>query len=389
MNLKSLFVAILMALVSVVIASAQQPGVYTVTSSSRLNVRATPSKSGALITKLQPGSEVSVLSVDGAWACVELANGRRGYVSSKYIEYRHSFNYEITTTATTKYVRSTDWVKEMFDNKGSSPTTALVLAVILALITIGSFFLDLDDNSGGALAIMAILLIGSCGCVLGILDYGPGKDIVSNNVLYVIALVVMAAVCLSQARLYMSLFDGLSDGMYGADSDDIEKGVTIPVVGGGLMGIVRALCGLFDWEVPEWSFVVLLCFVGLGCIFIMKAAFSGDGVLSGLLMCVLAFGGAWMASIEVTIIIYSTYGLLVILFLAAALLSDGGGVGVPSMSSSSSGGGSGSGSSSRNPEFFHYDNIHQHKAGKYINSNTFRELNGTEWHRSGGSWHRW
>lgn len=57
---------------------------YRVTSSSRLNVRRSPSTSGAVIGTFKSGQEITVMSINNGWAKVEF-NNTVGYVSAKYI----------------------------------------------------------------------------------------------------------------------------------------------------------------------------------------------------------------------------------------------------------------------------------------------------------------
>lgn len=57
---------------------------YRVTSSSRLNVRRSPSTSGAVLGTFKSGQEITVMSINNGWAKVEF-NNTVGYVSAKYI----------------------------------------------------------------------------------------------------------------------------------------------------------------------------------------------------------------------------------------------------------------------------------------------------------------
>lgn len=57
---------------------------YKVTSSSRLNVRKTPSTSGVILGTFKSGQEITVLSISNGWAKVEF-NNAFGYVSARYI----------------------------------------------------------------------------------------------------------------------------------------------------------------------------------------------------------------------------------------------------------------------------------------------------------------
>ena len=52
--------------------------------SSRLNLRAAPSTSSAILTKLDDGDIVRVLAANGSWVRIE-ASGRTGYVQSRYL----------------------------------------------------------------------------------------------------------------------------------------------------------------------------------------------------------------------------------------------------------------------------------------------------------------
>lgn len=57
---------------------------YRVTSSSRLNVRRSPSTTGSVLGTFKSGQEITVLSINNGWAKVEF-NNSVGYVSAKYI----------------------------------------------------------------------------------------------------------------------------------------------------------------------------------------------------------------------------------------------------------------------------------------------------------------
>ena len=69
--------------VSAVAASAQ-PRDAVVDGSSYINLRADASNSADIITTLDEGTELTVLSVDGEWCCVEWEN-QTGYVNANYI----------------------------------------------------------------------------------------------------------------------------------------------------------------------------------------------------------------------------------------------------------------------------------------------------------------
>lgn len=52
----------------------------------KLNVRAAPNPSGAVITQLSGGSEVVVLQDVGEWSLVEYAPGKTGYLADQYLK---------------------------------------------------------------------------------------------------------------------------------------------------------------------------------------------------------------------------------------------------------------------------------------------------------------
>lgn len=66
------------------LASAFADTNYRVSSASRLNVRKSPSTSGALVGTLKSGEEITVLSISKGWAKIEFGKSY-GYVSAKYI----------------------------------------------------------------------------------------------------------------------------------------------------------------------------------------------------------------------------------------------------------------------------------------------------------------
>lgn len=69
---------------ALVVVSAMAENNYKVTSSSRLNVRKSPSTTGQILGTFESGQQIEVLNIDKGWAKVKF-NGRTGYVSVKYI----------------------------------------------------------------------------------------------------------------------------------------------------------------------------------------------------------------------------------------------------------------------------------------------------------------
>lgn len=69
---------------ALVVVSAMAENNYKVTSSSRLNVRKSPSTTGHILGTFESGQKIEVLNIDKGWAKVKF-NGKTGYVSAKYI----------------------------------------------------------------------------------------------------------------------------------------------------------------------------------------------------------------------------------------------------------------------------------------------------------------
>lgn len=57
---------------------------YVNTASGKLNVRAAPNSKASLITKLEKGTEVTIIGENGDWYKIQI-NNKAGYVSKKYI----------------------------------------------------------------------------------------------------------------------------------------------------------------------------------------------------------------------------------------------------------------------------------------------------------------
>ncbi len=69
---------------ALVVVTAMAENNYKVTSSSRLNVRKSPSSTGQILGTFESGQQIEVLNIDKGWAKVKF-NGKTGYVSAKYI----------------------------------------------------------------------------------------------------------------------------------------------------------------------------------------------------------------------------------------------------------------------------------------------------------------
>lgn len=80
--MRTKLIVTLIMLLTVVVAFADNS--YKVTSSSRLNVRKSPSKTSTVIGTFESGQQIEVLSVSNGWAQVRY-NDKTGYVSARYI----------------------------------------------------------------------------------------------------------------------------------------------------------------------------------------------------------------------------------------------------------------------------------------------------------------
>lgn len=81
MNIKRIVSTTMMALI---VVTAMAENNYKVTSSSRLNVRKSPSTSASVLGIFNRGQQIEVVSISKGWAKVKY-NGKVGYVSEKYI----------------------------------------------------------------------------------------------------------------------------------------------------------------------------------------------------------------------------------------------------------------------------------------------------------------
>lgn len=71
-------------MMALIVVTAMAENNYKVTSSSRLNVRKSPSTSATVLGTFNSGQQIEVISISKGWAKVKY-NGKVGYVSEKYI----------------------------------------------------------------------------------------------------------------------------------------------------------------------------------------------------------------------------------------------------------------------------------------------------------------
>lgn len=146
---------------------------YRVTSSSRLNVRRTPTTSGVILGTLSSGQEITVLSITKGWAKIEFKN-TTGYVSAKYIaELPKKIEEEPEVEEVEEVVEETPVVEEtvavqpirQFDTKVATPLTIgsfMPESINLYLAVQGGFgwsnFLWSDGSVNGTMSYSADVL---------------------------------------------------------------------------------------------------------------------------------------------------------------------------------------------------------------------------------------
>lgn len=70
---------------NVTLAPAAAECIGTVTGSG-VNVRAGPGTEYAILTQLEISTQVTVIGVEDGWARVRLADGREGFISTRFVE---------------------------------------------------------------------------------------------------------------------------------------------------------------------------------------------------------------------------------------------------------------------------------------------------------------
>ena len=85
--------------------TTSQAGIVTL-SSGRLNVRSSASTNGSIITSLENGSYITLISRSGNWYYVEYAEGKFGYCHKDYIKLDSGKTARVSTQSTSLNVRS-------------------------------------------------------------------------------------------------------------------------------------------------------------------------------------------------------------------------------------------------------------------------------------------
>lgn len=85
--------------------NTSQAGIVTL-SSGRLNVRNTASTNGLIITTLENGSYITLISKSGNWYYVEYSDGKFGYCHKDYIKLDSGKTAKVSTQSTSLNVRS-------------------------------------------------------------------------------------------------------------------------------------------------------------------------------------------------------------------------------------------------------------------------------------------
>lgn len=108
-------------------AETPQAGIVR-TASTRLNVRSGPSTQNAVLTGLEKGSYVTLISKSGNWWKVEFGAGRYGYCSADYIEPIQSYTETVCADGSRLNIRSGPSTGYSILSQYADGSTALVLS---------------------------------------------------------------------------------------------------------------------------------------------------------------------------------------------------------------------------------------------------------------------
>lgn len=159
--MRTIFLMLFIMFSALLPLSVSADDIYVVTSSSKLNVRSQPSRSGTVIAQLRPGQEVRCIGTNGTWKHLRLDNGRQGYASAQFLSYRRPVNLQVNNPAP-QSERSSSW--------WASPTGMIIILIIVSFC-LGQLiqFLDIEGWFG---ALLAALSIGSyLGGIVGLLSW--------------------------------------------------------------------------------------------------------------------------------------------------------------------------------------------------------------------------
>ena len=137
--------------------SESYAGTYTVTASS-LNVRSTPSTSGAKVGVLPNGAQVTVTSANGSWAAVSY-NGISGYCSMDYL--KQAAAQTTTTEETTTPAETTTTTAETTTTAASQQDTEPAETTPIDMNRVDEAYVSLygDVNCDGTIDILDAVLL--------------------------------------------------------------------------------------------------------------------------------------------------------------------------------------------------------------------------------------
>lgn len=137
--------------------SESYAGTYTVTASS-LNVRSTPSTSGAKVGVLPNGAQVTVTSANGSWAAVSY-NGISGYCSMDYL--KQAAAQTTTTEETTAPAETTTTTAETTTTAVSQQDTEPAETTPIDMNRVDEAYVSLygDVNCDGTIDILDAVLL--------------------------------------------------------------------------------------------------------------------------------------------------------------------------------------------------------------------------------------
>lgn len=137
--------------------SESYAGTYTVTASS-LNVRSTPSTSGAKVGVLPNGAQVTVTSANGSWAAVSY-NGISGYCSMDYL--KQAAAQTTTTEETTAPAETTTTTAETTTTAASQQDTEPAETTPIDMNRVDEAYVSLygDVNCDGTIDILDAVLL--------------------------------------------------------------------------------------------------------------------------------------------------------------------------------------------------------------------------------------
>lgn len=375
--------SILFAAVILSILQAFCSDYYKVTSNNNLNVRNHPSTSGQIVGQLKPGSLVEVMSINQGWAKISFSDSSQGYVSADYIRFFNHKNCEDAAAQRPVKKTSQEWVKSMIERDGNWSGWSVfwaIAAVVLAIIGFVIYY-NYDDNRA---FYGSVVLLGMFGSVFAAFSCG-GNIIHVNNWWQLILLVVIGvAILLSQYWLYAYIIDSYDWAVDGCCEDNV---LPLSLAGGAAAGLLRAICGLLEWG-TSWIDVCLFLWTILLVVLVMIDAFRTgkiEHILRGLVTSVLVAAVTFFIMFEVAVIIYYTWGIILGILVLAAFFSTSSGGSVSRSSSNGVGGGDGSNSNIPDPNYFDGP-IEWGRQGHFVDSQHFKESNGTVWHKSGSGW---